>query len=109
MSKADSVYIDHIQNSIKAILAYTKGITLNDFLKDNKTQDAVIRQFEIIGEAVKRISDSTRPNHPEISWDDMAEMRDKLIHDYIDVDLEIVWKTVEQDVPILKDQLNKLL
>ena len=108
MSKSDSVYLDHIQTSIEAIVSYTKGMTLDDFLNDSKTQDAVIRQFEIIGEATKRISDVIRLKHTEIPWDDMAGMRDKLIHDYIDVDLETVWKTVEQDIPSLKKQLESL-
>ena len=71
-------------------------------------QDAVIRNFEIIGEATKKISKQFIQSHPEIPWQDMAGMRDKLIHDYLDVDLEVVWKTVEADLPLLKDLITKV-
>lgn len=72
-------------------------------------QDAVVRQLEIIGEATKRITKDFRNNNPEIPWADMAGMRDILIHDYIDVDLDIVWKTASESIPKLKTLLEKLV
>ena len=81
---------------------------LSTFLIDHKTQDAVVRQFEIIGEATKRISEDYRDKHSEIPWADMAGMRDVLIHDYIDVNLEIVWKTATEDIPEIKEAISKL-
>lgn len=108
MKKVDSVYLDHILESIGRIRSYTRGMKEGDFLRDGKTQDAVIRQFEIIGEATKRISDEFRDKHMHIPWEDMARMRDKLIHDYIDVDASIVWKTVKKDIPILYKSLSAL-
>ena len=71
-------------------------------------QDAVIRNIEIIGEATKKISKQLTESHQEIPWSEMAGMRDKLIHDYLDVDLDVVWKTVEIDLPLLKEMISKI-
>jgi len=72
------------------------------------TQDAVVRQLEIIGEATKRISKDLRNLNPQVPWSDMAGMRDILIHDYIDVDLDIVWKTASESIIQLKNLLQNL-
>ncbi len=106
--KDDSIYIDHILHSINRILTYTSGKDQNSFKGDQVTQDAVVRQLEIIGEATKRISKEFREEYPDIPWSDMAGMRDVLIHDYIDVDVDIVWKTVSEDVPFLKGLIEKI-
>jgi uncharacterized protein with HEPN domain len=106
--KSNSLYIDHILSSIKKIQEYISDMDLSTFLNDQKTQDAVVRQFEIIGEATKRISADYRDKHSEIPWADMAGMRDVLIHDYIDVNLEIVWKTATEDIPEIKEAISKL-
>lgn len=71
-------------------------------------QDAVIRQFEIIGEATKNLSDVFRDNHPAIPWKDLAGFRDKLIHQYFGVDLAMVWQSVVDDVPMLLDELANM-
>lgn len=89
MKKDDQVYLKHIRDSIEKILTFTaskKGL----FMSDEKTQDAVIRNLEIIGEAVRKISLELRTAHPEIPWKIIAGMRDKLIHDYFGVNLSIV-------------------
>ena len=106
--KSDSIYIEHILSGINSIQEYIAGLNLDTFLEDNKTQDAVVRQFEIIGEATKRISANFRDNHPDIPWSEMAGMRDVLIHDYIDVNFEIVWKTATVNIPIIKEAILKL-
>ena len=106
--KSDSIYIEHIQSSILSIQEYISGMDLAAFLDDHKTQDAVVRQFEIIGEATKRISLEYREKHSEIPWSDMAGMRDVLIHDYIDVNFEIVWKTATEDIPLIKQAFSEL-
>ena len=106
--KDDSIYIDHILNSINRILDYISGKDREAFESDFLTQDAVVRQLEIIGEATKRDSKDFRSKQPEIPWSDMAGMRDILKHDYIDVDLIIVWKTISEDIPNLKALITKL-
>ena len=106
--KSDSIYIEHILTSINSIQEYISGLSLETFLEDRKTQDAVVRQFEIIGEATKRISQDFRDHNPDIPWSHMAGMRDVLIHDYIDVNLEIVWKTANENIPIVKEAILNL-
>ena len=106
--KDDRIYIDHILNSINRILDYIAGKDRESFEDNLVTQDAVVRQLEIIGEATKRVSKDFRSNHPDIPWSDMAGMRDVLIHDYIDVDFGVVWKTASEDIPRLKILMLKL-
>jgi uncharacterized protein with HEPN domain len=100
--KDDSIYIEHILNSIDRIISYISQLDHDAFIADFIIQDAVVRQLEIIGEATKRVSDNFRRKYPDIPWSDMAGMRDVLIHDYIDVDLDIVWKTASESIPQLK-------
>lgn len=106
--KDDSIYISHILSAISSIEEYTAGLNEDGFLKNKMVQDAVIRQFEIIGEATKRISKEFRAKQDHIAWSDIAGMRDKLIHDYIDVDTWIVWRAAKEDAPALKKELEKL-
>lgn len=106
--KDDKIYIDHILQSIERIKSYLKGKDHQSFTDDFLTQDAVIRQLEIIGEATKRISKGLRDINPDVPWSDMAGMRDILIHDYIDVDTDIVWKTASESIPELDIILQRL-
>lgn len=102
--KDDKVYLEHITDSLRKILDYAEALSLDAFLNDTKTQDACIRQLEVIGEATKRLSMPLRQRFTHIPWKDMAGMRDKLIHDYIQVDLMIVWTTIsEEATPLLVD------
>jgi len=107
--KDDTIYIDHILSCIDRILTYISGKDRNSFEEDMKTQDAVVRQLEIVGEATKRISKAYREKHPDVPWADMAGMRDVLIHDYIDVDFDVVWKTASEDIPKLKQLILSIL
>jgi len=83
-------------------------LTKFDFDRNVLIQDAVIRNFEIIGEATKKISQQFTQEHSGIPWQDMAGMRDKLIHDYLDVDLDVIWRTIESDLPLLKEMLSQI-
>jgi len=107
--KDDLFYIENILQSINRIKLYISGKDYTAFVDDFIIQDAVVRQLEIIGEATKRISKDFRNDNPEIPWADMAGMRDILIHDYIDVDLNIVWKTASESIPKLQALLEKLV
>jgi len=104
--KDDSIYIDHILQSINNIFEYTKGLSIQDFSDNKMVQDAVIRNFEIIGEATKKVSDDYKQVHFEVPWKAMSGMRDKLIHDYIGVDTAVIWKTIKEDLSPLKKKLE---
>ena len=97
--KDDTIYIEHILKSIKNILDYTKDISKAEFAKTTLIQDAVIRNFEVIGEATKKVSSDFKQIHHEIPWKEMAGMRDKLIHDYIGVDIHLFGKLSKRIFP----------
>jgi len=108
MSKREDAAVIHdIKEAIRRIISYTSKLKYDDFLKDFKTQDAVIRNIEILGEAVKLLSDETKEKYPNIPWKDIAGTRDKLIHDYFGVNIDIVWNIVKNEIPsiysLLKD------
>lgn len=96
------VYVEDILGGINSIEAYTDGLTYEEFVSDRKTVDAVIRNLEIIGEATKQIPLVVRQKYSEVPWKDMAGMRDKLIHGYFGVQLDVVWKTVKERLPAVK-------
>lgn len=109
MKRDEIVYLKHIFDSIKRIEEYTKGINHNDFVKGNLIQAGVIRELEIIGEASKKITKEMKDKYAEIPWKKMAGMRDKLIRDYMGVDIEAVWDTVKKDIPELNTRLKNLI
>lgn len=102
----DNLYIKHILDAIAVIEKYLKDVNFESFMKNKLIQDGVIRELEIIGEAVKRLSDDFKNFHKNIPWKDMAGMRDKLIHDYFGVDIEAVWQTAKEDLGPLKEILE---
>ena len=96
-------------DAISYVESYTKDVSINEFMFNHLIQDGVIRQLEIIGEAVKSISDETRSQYSDIPWQDMAGMRDILIHQYFGVDLDEVWTTVQMDIPKVKMMIQKII
>jgi uncharacterized protein with HEPN domain len=109
MPRDDSVYLQHILDAISKVETYLEGIDRRTFSERSLIQDGVIRQIEFIGEAVRRLSHDLRDQYPKIPWQDIAGMRDKLIHDYFGVDLETVWLTALDDLPVLKAQVARIL
>jgi uncharacterized protein with HEPN domain len=102
-------YLNDILEKIKDINAFIEGIDYEDLKSDKKTQYAVIRCLEVIGEAAKKIPDKSRTKYPAIPWQEISGMRDKLIHDYFGIDLETVWDTVHEDLTPLKNAVESLL
>ena len=103
------IYFLDILDSIQKIESFISGMSYEDFEDDDKTLYAVIRAFEIIGEASKKISQEIQSTYPQIPWRSMAGMRDVLIHDYFGIDKEVVWKTITTDIPPLKLQIEEAL
>lgn len=110
MSKREStLYLKDILTSVIRINDYIKGFTIENLTADFKTIDAVIRNLEIIGEAAKNLSKDLKEKYPEIPWRKMVSMRNKVVHEYFGVDVEILWKTAIEDLPPLKKQIKAVL
>ena len=109
---AEKVYLDYLVDmleSAKKALEFVEGMGYDEFASDEKTQFAVVRALEIIGEAAKKVPADVREAYPEIPWREIAGTRDKLIHDYIGVNLSVVWRTIQDDLPPLIEHLGMLL
>ena len=109
MNKDDGVYLRHVLDAINRVEEYLQDVDEPKFNATHLLQDGTIRQIEIIGEAVRHISKDLRKTYAEIPWQDIAGMRDKLIHDYFGVDIEKIWLTAQEDLPVLKEQVARIL
>ena len=105
MPRDYKAYIKDILEAIDRIESYTTNLTFDDFSESRLYQDAVVRNLEIIGEAVKRLPKRLIEKYPEIEWKKIAGLRDILIHEYFGIDTEIVWDVVKNKIPELKDQI----
>lgn len=103
------VYLEDILDAARKAIDFTAGMELEEFTNDARTTFAVVRAFEIIGEAAKKVPSSTRGVAPDVPWQDMAGMRDKLIHSYHAVDLEVVWRAAKEDLPTVVAEVARLL
>ena len=103
------LYSEDILDSGHAIIEYVKDLSFDEFRKDRKTYSAVIREFEIIGEAVAKLPDDWKRRRADIEWQDIKDFRNLLTHEYFGVDLEIVWKIIKDDLPTLMDAIKSLL
>lgn len=104
-----SIYFKHIKDSCNRIGRFIKDVSYPKLLRDELIQNAVIRQLEVIGEATRQIPHEVRTKYKQVNWNDIVGMRDKLVHDYIGVDLDVVWKSSTIDVPILRKLILKIL
>jgi uncharacterized protein with HEPN domain len=107
--RTDRDFVNDIQEAIRRIADYASGMTYEAFLADTKTQDAVIRNLEIIGEAAKNLSEELRAKRADIPWKGMTGIRDKLIHHYFGVNLDIVWQVVTSELPPVVALLAEIL
>jgi len=101
-------YLDDILDGVEKIKRYTREMTYEEFVEDSKTVDAVLRNFEVIGEAAKNVPDEIRQEYDDVPWSEMTGMRDKLIHGYATVELQIVWTTIQEEVPSLGAQIESV-
>jgi len=101
--------IEHVLEAIAKIRRYTEGMRFDEFQKDERTVDAVIRNFLVIGEAVGQVPADVKKRYPEVPWSRIQGMRHVLVHDYDEIKLDIVWRTIEENLPPLVDQLEAVL
>jgi len=109
MSRDETLYLDDIRESCEKVLRFTKGMTYKDFVHDDLHFDAVLRNLEIIGEAVKNISEQTRQNYPDVKWRKIAGFRDIVAHEYFGVNEETIWDIVENEIPNLLEIVKAML
>ena len=108
MSKDPKVLLQHILQSMELIEEYTQQLSAQEFLKLTSIQDAVIRRLEVIGEAAKNLPSEFKEKYQDIPWRKIAGMRDVLIHEYFGVDLNLTWQVAQNELPLLKDQLEDI-
>lgn len=110
MSKRDlRLYCADILDSGSAIIEFVNGLSFEQFCNDRKTYSAVIREFEIIGEAVGKLPEALKRRRPDVEWQDIKDFRNLLTHEYFGVDLEIVWKIIEDDLPVLMEAIREIM
>lgn len=107
--RSDKFYLSDILDCIKKIEKYTMELSFKEFCKKQIVIDAVVRNFEIIGEAARNVSNKIKSVHKEIPWKEMVGMRNKIIHEYFGVDLKICWKTIRDSLPDLKNKISHLI
>jgi uncharacterized protein with HEPN domain len=101
-------FLDDILEAIADLRNFTSGMTFEEFCTDRKTTNACIRSLEVIGEATKKIPAEIRQQKPQLPWQAIAGMRDKLIHEYFGVDLAIVWQTIQHDLAVFEQAVSEL-
>lgn len=105
----DDAYLLDILTAARKVLLYSEGLSWERFRDEGILQDAILRNLQIIGEAAQRISEDVKDSHPELPWAPMAGMRNRLVHEYFRIDLERVWQTVQEDIPVLVELIEPLI
>jgi uncharacterized protein with HEPN domain len=109
VSRDSWLYLEDMRTSCEKVLRYTRRLTVDQFMQDEKTFDAVVRNLEIIGEAAKHIPREMRTRYPQVEWRKIAGLRDVIAHEYFGIDLDILWDIVENQVPPLLENLQRIL
>lgn len=109
MRKDDTVRLRHMLDAAREALGFAEGRTRQDLVRDRKLALALVKALEIIGEAAYQTADETRAGLPQIPWEDIVGMRHRLVHAYFDINLDILWKTVQEDLPLLAKTLGDIL
>jgi len=109
MKKDDTVYLRHIIDAFLQIERYTNGVTYEEFLSNSLLQDAVIRQLEVMGEAARNLSADLQNEYLAIPWRQMISLRNRMIHAYFNVNLQIIWEIIQGDIPNLKQDMMRVL
>lgn len=109
MSRNYDLYLQDIVTAADRIASYVEGVTRDEFETDQMRLDAVIRNLQIIGEAIKKIPDSIQSRYPNIPWQEIAGLRNRVTHVYFDVDINIIWDVVFSELPVLKTQIRRII
>jgi len=107
--KNDLVFLEHILDSINAIGSFSKGLSVQKLVSNRLRQSAIVREIEIIGEAAKNISSGFKEKHQEVNWKEIVGTRDKIIHHYFGVNMNIIWEIITKDLPVLKKQVKGII
>lgn len=105
--ESDRLYVEHIRGAIAKIRQFVAGLSYGSFSINELAQSAVLRELSVIGEAAKKLSETFKQRHDSIPWKQIVGMRDKLIHDYFEIDVEAVWKTITEDLAFLDKEIAK--
>jgi len=109
MSRSAVEYLRHILDEAQYLIQASAQLKKDAFVADETLKRAFVRSLEIIGEATKQVDEATRQKHPQVEWRNMAGMRDRLIHDYVGVDYEIVWDVIQNKVPALSQEIQQII
>jgi len=109
MPRDYKVFLEDILEAIKKIRSYTTSLSLESFSKDEKSMDAVVRNLEVIGEAIKNVPEDVRLRYPDVEWKRIAGLRDILIHEYFGIDVVIIWDIIQNKLPFLETQVEQIL
>jgi uncharacterized protein with HEPN domain len=105
----DDAYLFDILDSARAAMSYASGKTWKQFSADHLLQDAIVRRLEIIGEASSRVSAATQKQYPQLPWQEMKGTRNRIIHEYDSIELDIIWDIIQKDLPLLVSELEKIV
>jgi uncharacterized protein with HEPN domain len=109
MKRAHEDYLRDMLDNAEKALDFVSGMDYDEFFEDEKTSYAVVRALEVIGEAARRVPEDVRDAHPEFPWREVTAMRNKLMHEYFGANMKVVWRTVQEDLPIIIPALRKIL